>query len=163
MKFLFKIGVLFLVLTSSQIAHAQIKLVKIKATGLTCSMCSNAIYKQLKTIANVEKIETDLDSNTFTVTLKNQNDATPLIFKEKVEKAGFFIGSLVITSNFDTLSKNPYVLLDKSANTSNLLQAKVLNKGFLTDKEFKKTAKLSTDNTGFLKNNDTQFLIKILN
>jgi copper chaperone CopZ len=64
----------------AQISKAEI------ATGLTCSMCSNAINKQLKTLPEVVTVETDLNTNTFTVTLK-EGDLSPKVFKEKV--AGF--------------------------------------------------------------------------
>jgi len=49
------------------IANAQITKVEIMATGLTCSMCSNAINKQLKTIDEVENVDIDLNKNLFIV------------------------------------------------------------------------------------------------
>jgi hypothetical protein len=44
-----------------------------------------------QTVKNIEvvTVETDLNTNTFTVTLKEGNDLSPKVFKEKVEKAGF--------------------------------------------------------------------------
>lgn len=70
--------------------NAQISKAEIRATGLTCSMCSNAINKQLKSLPEVVNVETDLNTNTFTVTLVEGNTLSPKIFKEKVEKAGFY-------------------------------------------------------------------------
>ena len=72
------------------IANAQITKVEIMATGLTCSMCSNAINKQLKTIDEVENVDIDLNKNLFIVRLKNNNTLSPKTFNDKVEKAGFF-------------------------------------------------------------------------
>ncbi|HMP31969.1 MAG TPA: heavy-metal-associated domain-containing protein, partial [Saprospiraceae bacterium] len=96
-------GIIFLGLILSSIkTTAQISKAEIKATGLTCSMCSNAINKQLKSMAEVVDVETDLNTNTFTVVLKEDNTLTPKIFKEKVEKAGFFIGSLILTTKLET-------------------------------------------------------------
>ena len=86
-------------------SNAQIVKAEIRATGLTCSMCSNAINKQLKSMPEVANVETDLNTNTFTVTLKEGNSLTPKVFKEKVEKAGFFIGSLVLTTKTETIKK----------------------------------------------------------
>jgi copper chaperone CopZ len=60
-------------------SFAQISKAEIIATGLTCSMCSNAINKQLKTLPEVVTVETDLNTNTFTVT-REGND---LSVKEK--------------------------------------------------------------------------------
>ena len=76
---------IFLLMFSMK-SNAQISKIEIRATGLTCSMCSNAIFKQLESIPEVDIIETDLNTNTFTVTLKEGNNLSPRIFKEKVEK-----------------------------------------------------------------------------
>ena len=56
--------------------NAQIVKAEIRATGLTCSMCSNAINKQLKALPEVSNVETDLNTNTFTVTFKEGNLAS---------------------------------------------------------------------------------------
>jgi len=71
-------------------ANAQISKAEIRATGLTCSMCSNAINKQLKALPEVVHVETDLNTNTFTVTLNENTTISPSTFKQSVEKAGFF-------------------------------------------------------------------------
>jgi copper chaperone CopZ len=69
-------------------SFAQISKAEIIATGLTCSMCSNAINKQLKTLPEVVTVETDLNTNTFTVTLKEGNDLSQKYLR-KSGKAGF--------------------------------------------------------------------------
>jgi copper chaperone CopZ len=96
-------------------SFAQISKAEIIATGLTCSMCSNAINKQLKTLPEVVTVETDLNTNTFTVTLKEGNDLSPKYLR-KSGKAGFF-GSLVVTSKSETITKSAYILVnDKLSN-----------------------------------------------
>jgi copper chaperone CopZ len=88
------------------------------ATGLTCSMCSNAINKQLKTIDEVENVDIDLNKNLFIVRLKNNNTLSPKTFKDKVEKAGFFVGSMVLFINFrnqtveDNKQIDKYIFID---------------------------------------------------
>ena len=74
-------AVIMLVSTNT---YAQIVKAEIRATGLTCSMCSNAINKQLKSLPEVVNVETDLNTNTFTVTLAEANTLSPKVFKEKV-------------------------------------------------------------------------------
>ena len=86
-----------LVLITSVQSYSQISKAEIIATGLTCSMCSNAINKQLKATVGVDSVSTDLNTNTFTVYFKKESKVMPKVLKEGVEKAGFFIGSLVIT------------------------------------------------------------------
>src|SRR5690606_24963991 len=59
------LAVAMITLWTSVGAFAQIKQVDIQATGLTCSMCSNAINKQLLSLPEVAEVTTDLNTNTF--------------------------------------------------------------------------------------------------
>ncbi len=143
---------MLLVFFTTIASYAQITKVEIMATGLTCSMCSNAINKQLKTLPEVERVSTDLNTNTFTVHLKKENQITPLILKQKVEKAGFFVGSMIVTLTLNhskwensvaiTPEGSTYVFLDQKTNPGKEeVAVKVMDKGFITPKEYKKTAK----------------------
>lgn len=150
-------------------ANAQIKKVDIVATGLTCSMCSNAIYKQLQSINGVEKVEIDLNKNLFTVILKSEHTLTPKDFKDKVEQAGFFVGSMVLHlafSNFsmeDGKQDESYVFIDGNSQMLNgEKQFKVLDKGYVTAKEFKKNKKRYIKYASFDKNNESDFHIKLV-
>ncbi|WP_320815066.1 heavy metal-associated domain-containing protein [Flavobacterium sp.] len=144
-------------------ANAQISKAEIRAMGLTCSMCSNAINKQLKSIDGVESVETDLNTNTFTVTLKENNTLSPKVFKEGVEKAGFFIGSLIVTSNSETINNANYILIKENDSASKEIKFQVLDKGYVTDKEFKKLSKSFKNITTYAINNEDDFHIKTLN
>jgi len=144
-------------------SNAQIVKAEIRATGLTCSMCSNAINKQLKTLPEVTNVETDLNTNTFTVTLKEGNELSPKTFKDKVEKAGFFIGSLIITAKSETVGKSPYILLNDKKNDATEVQFQIVDKGYVTEKEFKKLSKSYKDIATYVANNEDDFHIKILN
>ncbi len=143
---------ILLVFTTGIASYSQISKAEIVATGLTCSMCSNAINKQLKAIPEVENVATDLNTNTFTVTLQKDSKITPFILKQSVEKAGFFVGSMIITLQIDLLKTNDngtinqqdstYVLIDQeSRHVPKQITAKIVNKGFVTQKEFKRLAK----------------------
>lgn len=144
-------------------SQAQIVKAEIQATGLTCSMCSNAINKQLKSLADVENVAIDLNSNTFTVTLKANNSADPSLFKENVEKAGFFIGSLILTVDPKTIAQKPYMVVDGKANAANTVQVQVLDKGYVTDKTFKKLSKSYKNSTTYTTNSESDFHVKIIN
>ena len=142
---------------------AQISKAEIRATGLTCSMCSNAINKQLKSLPEVVNVETDLNTNTFTVTLKEGNQLSPKVFKDKVEKAGFFIGSLVLTTKSETIKQGAYVLVNNASSKNTEVQIQVLDKGYVTEKEFKKLSKSYKNVETYASNNEDDFHIKILN
>ena len=160
LKNILSIAVLILFTT---ISHAQISKAEIRATGLTCSMCSNAINKQLKSLPEVVNVETDLNTNTFVVTLSETNSFTPNTFKEKVEKAGFFIGSLILTMNSDMAQKSPYVIVNGTQEKSKEIQIQVLDKGYVTDKEFKKLSKSYKNIETYVANNEADFHVKIIN
>ncbi|WP_432671516.1 heavy-metal-associated domain-containing protein [Flavobacterium sp. SM2513] len=147
----------------SSISTAQISKAEIIATGLTCSMCSNAIFKQLQSLPDAANVATDLNTNTFTVTLKNGSTLTPSAFKASVEKAGFFIGSLVLTVDAKTVQKSPYILLKGASNNQKEVQIQVLDKGYVTDKEFKKLSKSLKNIVTFNTSNEDDFHIKIVN
>ena len=152
-------------------ANAQITKAEIVATGLTCSMCSNAINKQLKALAGVEKVETDLNTNTFTVFIKKDATITPRILKDRVEKAGFFVGSMVVTMSFENLkitdnlsvneNKLSLIFIDSKPKTLNgEVKLKILDKGFVTQKEFKKLSKLYAKYTSYSYENEDNYHIK---
>lgn len=158
-------GIIFIVL--SQFANAQISKVEIMATGLTCSMCSNAINKQLKTLSEVEKVDIDLNNNLFIITLKADNKLTPSAFKDKVEKAGFFVGSMVLSVNFtnqavdNNQQVDNYIFIDTKAQIVNgVTKVKVLDKGFVTAKEYKKLQKAYVKYPTYAKTSEGIFHLK---
>ena len=152
-----------IVLLASTNANAQISKAEIMATGLTCSMCSNAINKQLKSLPEVVNVETDLNTNTFAVTLKEGNTLSPKVFKDKVEKAGFFIGSLIVTTKSETIKQGGYVVVNNASNTNTEVQIQILDKGYVTEKEFKKLSKTFKNIETYASNNEDDFHIKIIN
>jgi copper chaperone CopZ len=153
------------VLIASTKSYSQISKAEIIATGLTCSMCSNAINKQLKKMTEVDSVATDLNTNTFTVYLKKENDLSPKAFKESVEKAGFFVGSLAVTIKSDQLKANPnYIAVDALAlKNGDEAVVRILDKGYVTDKEYKKLLKAYSKNPTFATENEDDFHIKLVN
>jgi copper chaperone CopZ len=147
----------------------QLSKVEIVATGLTCSMCSNAINKQLKSISEVDSVAIDLNKNLFVVYLKKTNKLLPIDLKNKVEKAGFFVGSFVAYINVsnvaitDNTQLDNFVFIDSKPQTINgIVKVKILNKGFVTTKDFKKLQKTYTKYSNFSKDNNKDYYIKLV-
>lgn len=141
-------GIFIFIALTLNASSQQITKAEIIATGLTCSMCSNAIYKQLKATDGVDSVKTDLNKNMFIVFLSETRNVSPVVLKEKIEKAGFFVGSFEAYFNFSntTVSENKqignYIFLDaKTQKLNGIAKAKILSKGFVTVKEFKKLQK----------------------
>jgi copper chaperone CopZ len=158
-----KTVVSLLLILSSFYSNAQITKAEIRATGLTCSMCSNAINKQLKSLPEVVNVETDLNTNTFTVTLKEGNTLSPKVFKDKVEKAGFFIGSLIVLTKSETIKQSDYIVVNKASNSEAEVQIQILDKGYVTEKEFKKLSKTFKNIETYTLNNEEDYHIKVIN
>lgn len=159
-----KYAIYILLFLSSQISMAQISKIEIQATGLTCSMCSNAINKQLKSLSDVENVTTDLNTNTFVVYFKSNNSVTPKTIKDNVEKAGFFIGTMVVTLDSAYLNSNAtrfISLEDQITFDSKEIKIRVLDKGYVTQKEFKKLEKKYAKNASYTSLNPEVFHYKL--
>jgi len=162
-----------LVLIASVKSYSQISKVEIIATGLTCSMCSNAINKQLKATVGVDSVSTDLNTNTFLVYFKKDSKVMPRVLKEGVEKAGFFIGSFVITMPVEnlkaasdktiSLNGSTFILLNEGPNGSTgETKLKIYDKGYVTQKEYKKLLKMFSKVASYPLENEDDYHIKII-
>lgn len=165
------IGIACFLLITSFKSYSQISKAEIIATGLTCSMCSNAINKQLKATVGVDSVSTDLNTNTFTVYFKKESKIMPRVLKEGVEKAGFFIGSLIITvpteslkmkdDNTFSLNGSTFVLLNEEVKKSNgETKMKIFDKGYVTQKEHKKLLKTFSKTISYPLENEDDYHIK---
>ena len=163
---------LFVLITGVQ-SYAQISKAEIIATGLTCSMCSNAINKQLKSMTEVDSISTDLNTNTFTVYFKENTILQPKVLKAAVEKAGFFVGSMVLTMKLDTqktennttfkIEDGSFIFIEPNVQVSDKeTQYKVLDKGFVTQKEYKKLAKSYSKHPSYTTENENDYHLKAI-
>ena len=102
-KFTMKLFILIasVVLLSTTTAKSQITRAELTATGLTCSMCSKATYKQLTSIPEVKEVVPDLNTTAFMIYFKDGSAINVGELKKKVEDAGFSVGELVVVFNFN--------------------------------------------------------------
>ena len=125
--------------------------VSLQASGLTCSLCSNAINKALKTLDFVDKVEPNIKNSTFDISFKPGRQVDLDELKKKVEGAGFSVARFTATVNFDhvTVANDEQLVVDGTAfhflnvnyqviNGDKALR--VLDKGFVTAKEYKKNS-----------------------
>ena len=134
--------------------NAQFSKARLKVNGLTCSMCSLATQKQLQTIDFIDSIETDLNTTSYILYFKKNADIDCDLIKKKVEDAGFSVGSLILSANFNNQKiennyhypfKNTlYHFVDVKYQILNgNVMVKLIDKGFVGDKEFKKYNKIA--------------------
>lgn len=84
-------------------AKAQFTKAELQVNGLTCSLCSKATEKSLRTLGFIGDIKVDLNRNVFLITFKKDAPVNLEQISKKVENAGFFVNSLKATFNFDSV------------------------------------------------------------
>ncbi len=142
---------LLIAIAFSLATNAQVSNVFLQASGLTCSMCSNSINKALKTLDFVQAVNADIKTYTFEILFKPNAQVDFDMIKKKVENAGFTVTSFVATilfNNVQVIKDQPVTIGDKSflfvnmngQSLNGVKKVKVLDKGFVSAKEFKKNA-----------------------
>lgn len=172
-KSLFLILSLFIKINSS---IGQITKAELIANGLTCSMCSNATYNQLKTLTFIDSITTDVEHTKFILHLKQYEIPNFKLIKSKVEDAGFSVGSLFIYMEFDNLEveNNLHHMIGdvcfhfmdtKKQILNKTVRLQLIDKGFIEDQEYKKYLKIAADypcyKTGKMQNIQTLYHLKV--
>lgn len=130
-------------------SFAQFRTASLQATGLTCAMCSNAINKALQDVPFIESVKSDIKNSRFQIAFRHDADVNIDAIRSAVEDAGFSVGSLQLTGQFNSIA----VANDKHVSVGNtvfhFLEVKnqtlngeqtitVLDKNFVTAKKFKK-------------------------
>ncbi len=138
------IAVLFAINSSAQITSANLQ-----ASGLTCSMCSNAINKALKSVDYVDKVMANIKNSSFEISFKPNAKVDFDQLKKKVEDAGFHVAKLTANLQFNNQEINADTHIKMNGMVFHFLNVKnqtlngsktiqVLDKGFVSAKEFKK-------------------------
>ena len=142
---------LFIAIAFSLATNAQVTKVSLQASGLTCSMCSNSINKALKTLDFVLRVDADIKTYTFEISFKPNSNVDFDLIKKKVENAGFTVSGFVATIHFNNvqlMNSQPVTIEDKTFLFVNMKdqslngakEVKVLDKGFVSPKEYKRNA-----------------------
>ena len=134
--------------------EAQFSKATLQASGLTCAMCSNAINKALQGIPFVASVKSDIKNSSFNISFKESANVNIDALKKAVEDAGFSVAKLNLTGNFDhvQVKNDQHVVIN--GNVYHFLKVNdqmltgertltVVDKNFLTPKEFKKYAGLT--------------------
>ena len=148
--FLVAIGLLF-----SISSFAQIKSATLSASGLTCSMCSKAIYKAIGKVSFVKSVDADIEGSKYAITFK---EGVPVVLddlKKAVENAGFSVASLQVTAQFPPIEIANDTHIEYGGSTYHFLNVSgqtisgdktftVVDKKFLPDADYKRYAKMTT-------------------
>lgn len=94
---------IILLITATTGAKAQFTTAELQVSGLTCSMCSKATEKSLRTLPFIGEIRADLNRNLFVISFKKDVPVNLEQISKKVQNAGFFVNNLKATFNFDRI------------------------------------------------------------
>ena len=95
-----KIMIVMLLLCSVT-AFPQIKSATLTASGLTCSMCSKAIYKALLKVPFIKAVIPNVEQSTFAIQFKEADKIALDDVKKAVEDAGFSVASMQVVASFN--------------------------------------------------------------
>jgi copper chaperone CopZ len=146
-----KLFIVAAVLLTSIFANAQFQSASLTAAGLTCAMCTKAIYNSLEKIPAVEKVDADIKNSQFVITFRNGAAVDPDLLKNAVEEAGFSVSKFKLTGDFNNIPISSDSHVEIGGKTFHFIKSseKVLNgkqtitlvdKNYVTAKEFKKVA-----------------------
>ena len=144
-----KLLMIWLIAFTCLSSPAQFTRATLQATGLTCAMCSNAINKALQKVPFVESVKPDIKNSSFGIVFKKNAEVNIDALKDAVEDAGFSVGSLKLTGNFNEvqiaadqhvrIGQEYFHFLNVKSQTLNGEQAiTVVDRNFVTEKQFKK-------------------------
>ena len=137
--------------------NAQIKNANLVASGLTCSMCSNSIFKSLNRISFVESVESDVENSSFKIIFKKDEKIDLDALQKAVVGAGFSVAKLTFIINTSPLNVQDKSLVEidgmsfyfvntKYITLDGEVELRLLDKEFNSPKEYKKVkSKLYSD------------------
>jgi len=157
-----QLAILFSLFLVQKTTAQQITAMEIQVTGLTCSMCSQATEKSLRTLSYVQNVTPDLNKNVFVVTFKKDREVSFDQLNKKVKEAGFSVGKLEATINFNqakidddgqaVIGTNIYRFANAKSKTLNgPVKVNVIDKNFISNAAFKQkigTVKFDSYATG---------------
>jgi copper chaperone CopZ len=135
----FIIGLFFFL---SSTVSAQVQSVELVASGLTCSMCSKAIFKSLSALDFVSEVKVDIEKSIYILAFKSPEEVKIEQIRDAVYDAGFAIETMQLTAQFpvtkavtnETVSLNGYQFrwqLAATKNIANPQKVTIINKEIL--------------------------------
>lgn len=139
---------------SSTISFSQVKQIQLQAAGLTCSMCSKAVFKSLSAIPFVKEVKADIKTSSYTIILKDENIWDFDMLRKSVENAGFSVAQLIANITFSKTKIENDTHLKYAGKAFHFLNVqpqtldgnyniKIIDKNFVTAKEFKSNSKFT--------------------
>jgi copper chaperone CopZ len=135
-------------------SYSQVSKVSLQASGLTCSMCSKAVKSALEEVSFVDKVQVDIKNQQYNLSFKEGASVDIDALAKAVEDAGFSVASMNVTATVDNikLEKDNHIKIGNSyfhflnasgQQISGSAKFNIVDKQFVTEKEFKKYSALT--------------------
>lgn len=152
-----RIIIFLAIILSGQSLTAQFTKANLQASGLTCALCTKAINKSLEQLAFVSSVKADIKSSSFEIEFRKGATVDIDAIRKGVEDAGFSVSRLQVTGSFNQMAvkndahtsiegKTYHFLSVGNRVLDGELQLTIVDKNFLSAKEFKKYSKGSSMN-----------------
>lgn len=105
-------------------ASAQIQSATLKASGLTCSMCSKAIYKALQKVSTIQKVDVNIETSEYTIAFKPGAAVQLDAVKKAVENAGFSVAQMQVRAKIDPTTAGQDAHINLGGSTFHFLNGK---------------------------------------
>jgi copper chaperone CopZ len=130
-------------------SNSQFTSGSLKASGLTCAMCTKAVNVALEKVPFVKEVKVNIKDQEYKLVFKEENNIDFDALSKAVEDAGFSVASLKVTGKFsgvvaekDTHAElngiNLHFLNSSKEELSGEKTVTIVDKNFLSAKEFKK-------------------------
>jgi copper chaperone CopZ len=133
--------ILILCISFSLTSQAQITKATLQASGLTCALCSKAVYNALSSISFVDKVKANIELSTFDLTFKPGNTVDLDALSKAVVNAGFSVQNdshvMINDHLFHFINVSPQTIDGERMVT-------LVDKNFVSAKDYKKYGKLTT-------------------
>jgi copper chaperone CopZ len=139
------------------VANAQFTKAELQVSGLTCSMCSKATEKSLRTLDFISDIKVDLNKNIFVLIFKKDVPVSLDQISKKVQSSGFFVNNLKLTFNFNNVkladnyfnyAGDTYKLMNATHPLTGDVAVTVVDKGFAPANIYKKYQEIDSGKPG---------------
>ncbi|TBR19386.1 MAG: hypothetical protein EPO57_03915 [Chitinophagaceae bacterium] len=145
--------ILFLLVTVLN-SEGQFSKATLQASGLTCSMCSKAVKVALEKVDFVKSVSVNIKAQEYILNFNPSSNVEFDKLKDAVVDAGFSVASLKVEGVSQNLKveKDSHEKIDgkifhflngSGKQIQGAVTFKIVDKGFLSDKEFKKISTTS--------------------
>lgn len=150
-----KIFILALMAIAGTGVSAQVTKANLQASGLTCAMCSKAVFKALSGVPFVAKVEPNIKLSTYDLSFKPGSKIDFDALSKAVTDAGFSVSQLKVTALFKgtkvendahmTLNEQQIHFVNVNPQTLDGERTiSLIDKGFIAAKDFRKYERMTT-------------------